>query len=226
MTKLPTKTEDTPKWAAELSLRERRFVEEYIIDLNGRKAAVRAGLGKSIKSATEIASRMRKRATVAAAISALMAERSGVTAVSVIDEIGKIAFAKFSDFARVEGGQLIITDTAQLTEEQQACIAEISETIGEHGRTIKIKLHPKLDALEKLMKALGVYKERAEVTHIHDYEAEAQAAEDVRRRIDERLNQLRKNMEAWQAASGAEIEPPPRLAPPAQSVAVSIIDAE
>src|SRR5581483_3694860 len=170
MTKLPAKTESTPIWAAELTLRERRFVEEYIIDLNGRQAAIRAGLGKSAKSSTEMASRMRKKATVAAAISTLMAERSGVTAVSVVDEIGKIAFAKFSDFARVEGGELVITDTAQLSEEQQACIAEISETVGEHGRTIKIKLHPKLDALDKLMKALGMYKERAEIAHKHEIE--------------------------------------------------------
>jgi phage terminase small subunit len=217
--RVPVPTESTPTWAAELTLRERRFVEEYIIDLNGRQAAIRAGLGKSAKSSTEMASRMRKKATVAAAISALMAERSGVTAVSVVDEIGKIAFAKFSDFARVEGGELVITDTAQLTEEQQACIAEISETIGEHGRTIKIKLHPKLDALDKLMKALGMYKERAEIAHKHEIEVI-----DPLDRINQRLNALRT---ACEAALVPEIDAPPRrIAPPVQLATAPIIDAE
>jgi len=219
MTKLPAKTESTPIWAAELTLRERRFVEEYIIDLNGRQAAIRAGLGKSAKSSTEMASRMRKKATVAAAISTLMAERSGVTAVSVVDEIGKIAFAKFSDFARVEGGELVITDTAQLSEEQQACIAEISETVGEHGRTIKIKLHPKLDALDKLMKALGMYKERAEIAHKHEIEVI-----DPLDRINQRLNALRT---ACESELVPDIElPPRRIAPPPLERMAPIIEAE
>jgi phage terminase small subunit len=224
MTKLAAKTNDTPRWAAELSLRERRFVEEYIIDLCGRAAAVRAGLGKSIKSSTEIASRMRKKATVAAAISALMAERGGVTAVSVVDEIAKIARAKFSDFARIEDGRLIITDTAQLTEDQQACIAEISETVGEHGRTIKIRLHSKLDALEKLMKALGMYKEKHEISGPNGGPINIQETDPLDR-IKERLNALRK---AREAAFTAEFEPPPprRIAPPPQPQRATVIDAE
>lgn len=101
MTKLPTKTENTPPWAAEVTFRERRFVEEYIIVLNGRQAAIRAGLGKSVKKRDGNCEPNAKKASVAEDISALMAERSGVAAVSVVDEIGKIAFAKFSDFARV-----------------------------------------------------------------------------------------------------------------------------
>jgi hypothetical protein len=49
MTKLPVATESPPAWAAGLSLRERRFVEEFIVDLNGRAAGVPAGLGKNPK---------------------------------------------------------------------------------------------------------------------------------------------------------------------------------
>jgi hypothetical protein len=63
------------------TLRERRFVEEFIVDLNGRAAGMRveefivdlngraagmrAGLGKNPKSAGEIASKMRKKPHVA-----------------------------------------------------------------------------------------------------------------------------------------------------------------
>jgi phage terminase small subunit len=219
MTKPLAKAENAPKWAADLTLRERLFVESYLIDLNGKAAAIRAGLGHNPKSAVEIASRFKKRAHVAAAISALMAERNGVTAVSVVDEIGKIAFAKFSDFARVVDGTLVVTDTAQLTEEQQACIAEISETIGEHGRTIRIKLHPKLDALDKLAKVLSLYKERSEVAHHHEVEVV-----DPLDRINRRLDQLRTAMKAGVIA---EIDPPvQRIAPAVESTPPLVIDAE
>jgi hypothetical protein len=40
MTKPLPITESTPAWAAGLSDRERRFVAEYIVDLNGRAAGV------------------------------------------------------------------------------------------------------------------------------------------------------------------------------------------
>lgn len=152
--------EAAPTWAAQLTPREQRFVEEYVIDLNSKAAAIRAGLGKTPKSATEIASRMRKKAHVAAAISQLISERSGTTGVAVLNEIARLAFAKMTDFARVVNGSLVITDTADLTEDQQAAISEIIETVNENGRTIRIKLHDKLSALDKLAKAVRLYDEK------------------------------------------------------------------
>ena len=154
-----------PPWAEGLSDRERAFVESYIVDLNPTEAAVRAKLGKTRKSSTEIASRMRKKPAVAAAISQLMSERTGVTGAAVVNEIARIAFAKMPDFARVENGALVITDTDQLTEDQCAAISEISETVGEGGaRTVRVKLHDKLVALDKMAKVLSLYKERVEVS--------------------------------------------------------------
>lgn len=156
--------EQAPEWAAELTPRERRFVEEYVVDLNGKAAAIRAGLGKTPKSATEIASRMRKKAPIAAAISELINERAGTTSVVVLNEIARIAFAKFTDYGRIENGALVITDTDKLTEDQLAAIAEITETTTESSRTIKIRLHDKSSALDKLAKVLGLYRERVEVS--------------------------------------------------------------
>ncbi|MEJ2626916.1 MAG: terminase small subunit [Pseudolabrys sp.] len=154
----------TPTWAAELTPRERRFVEEYLIDLNGTEAAIRAGLGKTRKSSTEIASRMKRKATVAAAIAQLLGERGNVTSSRVVEELARVAFAKMADIATVERGTVVISDTSELTEDQQAAIAEISETVGEGGRTIKVKLHDKLSALDKLAKVLALYRDRLEVS--------------------------------------------------------------
>lgn len=152
-----------PTWAA-LSDRERRFVEEYVIDLSGRDAGIRAGLGRTPKSATEMASRMKRKATVAAAIAQLIQERGNVTGSRVLEEMARIAFAKMTDFARVERGCLVVTDTAQLTEDQQAAISEITETVTEAGRTVRIKLHDKGAMLDRLAKVLSMYRERVELS--------------------------------------------------------------
>jgi hypothetical protein len=59
---IPVKIADAPPWAAELTIRERAFVDQFIIDLNGAAAAQRANVGgKNSKSAGQIASKMRKR---------------------------------------------------------------------------------------------------------------------------------------------------------------------
>jgi len=194
--------EPAPQWAADLSPRERRFVEEYIIDLNGRAAAIRAGLGRTPKSATEMASRMKRKATVAAAIAQLVQERGNVTGSRVLEEIARIAFAKMSDFARVEKGSLVITDTAQLTEDQQAAISEISETVTESGRTIRVKLHDKGAALDKLAKVLGMYRDRIELSGPG---GTAIQIADVRAKIADRLKLIHERKDA---PGTVEILPP------------------
>ncbi len=216
---VPTKTENTPKWAAELTLRERRFVEEYCIDLNGKQAAIRAGLGKTVKSATEMASRMRKRPLVAAAISQLVSERTGGTAAAVLNELGAIAFADIFDIVRIDNGRLVVNDLNQLTKEQRAAVAEISEVVNDDGSiSWKLKLHDKLGALDKIGKSIGLFKER-EVAHTH----ELVSADDMRQRILARLSALKK---AQLAEPSAEIEPPVQRAKPVPAKVGPVIDAE
>lgn len=211
--------EPVPSWAAELNIRERRFVEEYLVDLSAKQAAIRAGLGKTPKSASEIASRMRRKQSVATAISALLAERSGATESRIVEELGKLAFSDVIDVVRVENGCVIVTDTDKLSADQRASIAEISETIGEGGRTIKVKFHDKLAALDKLAKVLSLYKERVEVTQTYD----PRPLESARERIERLIEKM-----AAQANESplVEIQPPPRrIASPAPSRS-RIFDAE
>jgi phage terminase small subunit len=223
MTKLPIPSDDTPPWAAELSLRERRFVSEFIVDLNGRQAAIRAGLGKTPKSAGEIASQMRRKPTVAAAISALLNERNGVTGAAVVGELGAIAFSRITDFLKLENGRLVLTvsDLNLLPEEAIAAIARLKERIDPDtgAVTIDVELHDKLGALDRLGKSIGLFKERAEVNHHHEVEVLDPLA-----RIRERLNALRK---AREAGPMVEIEPPvERIAPPPPRPEPPVIDGE
>lgn len=210
-----------PTWAAQLSPREQRFVTEYIIDLNATEAAVRAGLGKTRKSSTEIASRLRRKEAVAQAISVLIAQRSGVTSSRIIEELGKLAFADVTSIVKVKGGQIVVADTDELSADQRACIAEISETVGEGGRTIRVKLHDKLNALDKLAKVLSLYKERGEVTPPYDANAIASA----RKRFHDRIDAMIKRAEVA-GEIRPEIQPPLARIAPQPVKFIRIIDAE
>jgi phage terminase small subunit len=227
MTKLPIKTADTPTWAANLSLRERLFVEQFIIDLNGRQAAIRAGLGKSIKSATEIASRMRKKSTVAAAISALMAERSGVTGAAVVGELGALAFSRITQYLKIENGRLVlaVADLNDLPDEAVAAIAKLRERVNDDGTiSIEVELHDKVPALKLLGNATGVFVDRKEIKKTRDWEAENADFDACMSRLRAHLDKLR---EARLAETVPEIEPPPRrIAPPVEPVPAPVIDAD
>lgn len=224
MTKPPPTTESTPPWAAELSLRERRFVEEYVIDLNGRQAAIRAGLGRNPKSAGEMAARMRKKPHVAAAISALMTECSGVTGAAVVNELGAIAFSRITDYLKLENGRLVLTvaDLNSLSDESKAAIAKLRERVNDDGSiSIEVELHDKIAALDRLGKATRLFVNRQEVSGPNGDPIEyKETVEDVRSRIRARLERLAKGYGA------VEVDPPVRqIAPPTQPAA-PIIDAE
>jgi phage terminase small subunit len=168
-----------------------------------------------------MASRIRKKAAVAAAISALMAERSGVTSTAVVNELGAIAFSNITDYLKLENGRLVlaVADLNDLSDEAKAAIAKLRERVNHDGSiSIEVELHDKISALDRLGKSIGLFKERSEVAHRHEVELV-----DPLDRINARLEQLRK---ARAAEPFVEIEPPLQrhIAPPT-TPAGPIIDA-
>jgi phage terminase small subunit len=82
-----------------LTLKQARFAEEYIVDLNGKRAAIRAGY--SAKTAEVQASRLLRHAQVRAALKAAVqarSKRTQITADSVVTELAKLAFANLGDY--------------------------------------------------------------------------------------------------------------------------------
>ncbi len=78
---------------AKLNEKQRRFCQEYLVDWNGKQAAIRAGY--SPRAATQTASRMLTRANVQdelQSLSAATTDRLGVTAERVVAELARIAF--------------------------------------------------------------------------------------------------------------------------------------
>lgn len=148
---------------AKLTEKQQRFVEEYLIDLNGTQAAIRAGY--SARTANEQASRLLANVSVQQAVSERMAERSKRTGVSqdrVILELAKIAFLKMTD---VVDGQGQIRDDAD--PDDLSCIESIkykhSDTDTGSSTEREVKIASKLKALELLGKHLGMWNDKLDV---------------------------------------------------------------
>ena len=145
---------------AKLTPKQERFCEEYLIDLNATQAAIRAGYSE--KTAREQAAQNLSKLNIQEKIAELKAERSKRTEITqdrVIKELAAMAFAKATDYARVKGGLVFITPTAELTPTQQAAIVGIKQT----QAGIEIKL-AKDRALEMLGRHLGMFNDKLELS--------------------------------------------------------------
>lgn len=144
-----------------MTKKQKRFVEEYLIDLNATQAAIRAGY--SPDSAKEIGSENLTKPNIANAIDQVLAERSrrtGVNADRVVRELAKIAFVNAKDVIDFDSATL----TANADNDDTAAIQSVKvKTFGEDGLEREIKLADKLKALELLGKHLGMFKDKVEL---------------------------------------------------------------
>lgn len=160
-----------------LTAKQRRFVDEYLVDLNATQAAIRAGY--SAKRADAIGYENLRKPEIAEAVSAAMKEREQRTEITqdmVLRELAKIGFADIRKIARWGNTQMVSTINAAGEEAMEAChglalvgaddidddtaaaIAEISE--GREG--LKVKLHDKKGALVDIGRHLGMFKDKVE----------------------------------------------------------------
>lgn len=151
--------------ATELSDKQKRFVDEYLIDNNATQACIRSGYSK--KNADKIASQLLGNTRVADAIEAKRRRlqiKTEITIEKVLNEYAKIGFCNMADYADWSEGGVIIKDKAALTRDQMAAISEISETKSKGETTVKIKLHDKKGSLDSIAKHLGMFIERKQIT--------------------------------------------------------------
>jgi phage terminase small subunit len=151
----------------QLTPKQKRFVAEYLVDLNGKQAAIRTGY--SPKTAEQQASRLLSNGKVAAAVAdgqQTVAERLGITHERVLKEFARIAFV---DIRKVfdENGYLV--PIHELDDDTAAAIAGLDIVENQAGAEIstsgikiveshtkKIKLADKKAALDSLAKHLGL----------------------------------------------------------------------
>jgi len=147
-----------------LTPKQARFCEEYMIDLNGKQAAIRAGY--SAKTAENKASNLLRLVKVGSRIDKLKKARSKRTEIEVdqvVKELALVAFANMLDYISIEDGVARI-DLSELSPDQAAAIHEIKTEHMESGQCTKIKLIDKLRALTKLGEHLGIFSQ----TQKHD----------------------------------------------------------
>jgi phage terminase, small subunit len=155
-----------------LTPKQMRFVDEWLIDFNGKQAAIRAGY--SAKTAEATAARLLRNVKVQAEISRRQKDlqrRTEVTQERVVMELARVAFADATDYVQVETriinkGDIEVPielavhkETAELSADQRAAIAGIKQ--GANG--IEVKLHDKIKALELLGRHIGMFTDKLEV---------------------------------------------------------------
>ncbi len=148
--------------------KQKIFADEYLVDLNATRAYRKAYPSvKKDETAAQAGSRMLRNVKVAGYIAERMQarqERTEITQDKVLEELAAIAFARATDYAEVKDDQVIIKDTAGLSENQIKAVAGIKQ--GKFG--IEVKLNDKEKALELLGRHLGMFKDRVEVSGLEE----------------------------------------------------------
>ena len=158
---------------SKVKMRPKLFAQEYVIDFNGRRAAIAAGYGEARAEVT--ASELLKVPRVMELIDKLQSQRAtklGLKEEQVLEELQKIAFSNILDYMTPDETGALRLDLSKLTRYQAAAIAEIrSDTSGGSGdgdrqlvvRT-RFKLADKTKALDMLMRHLGQYNDKVQVS--------------------------------------------------------------
>ncbi len=163
--------------ASRLTSKQKRFVQEYLVDYNATQAAIRAGY--SAKTARAIGAENLTKPDIAAELQRLgskTAAKLEITREWVLQRLATIAAANVTDFLSVvtepttklgvhpitgevinlPGGNrqtVLIKDTDKIPLDKTAALAGIKQ--GANG--IELKLHDSVRALELLGKATGAF---------------------------------------------------------------------
>jgi phage terminase small subunit len=137
---------------------QRRFADEYIKDSHPVRAAIRAGYSKG--TATVHARKMVDNPVVRAAIKDAQEAQlviSGITGARVLQELANIAFVDIGDVCSwTSDGEVTIKSASEMKPRTRRAIKSITVTPGKDGNTVKVEMHDKGKALDKLTKVLGL----------------------------------------------------------------------
>lgn len=149
--------------ARKLTDKQKKFVEEYLIDLNATQSAIRAGY--SPKTANEQGARLLANVSIQEAISKEMAERSRRTGINqdrIVQELARIAFVKITDVVDPDG-----EINTNASDDDLACIesykVEDSDSVNGSSSKREVKLASKIKALELLGKHVGMWNDKIQV---------------------------------------------------------------
>ncbi|MCY8867390.1 terminase small subunit [Bacillus spizizenii] len=153
---------------SKLTPKQKRFVDEYLIDLNATQAYIRAGYKANSEAVAGVEGhKLLKNPKIEQAISEAMEKRSkrtNITADRVLNQLAKYAFADIRDLMtwNEETGRITLLPPDQI---DGSIITELTQTVTEvpYGEemmdkvTTKVKRGDPLKALELIGKHLGMF---------------------------------------------------------------------
>lgn len=158
--------------------KQKRFCDEYLIDLNATRAyKVAYSSCKKDETARVNSSRMLTNANIKEYIEERQKDiqkRTEITQDKVIQELAAIAFSNATEFASVRGNKVKIKNTKDLDENVKKAIVGIKK--GKNG--IEIKSADKVQALELLGKYFGIFKDKVDV-NVKEKEKKKNAIADI-----------------------------------------------
>lgn len=152
-----------------LTAKQRRFCNEYLIDLNATQAAIRSGYSK--KTAQAIGWENLSKPLIQEFLQERLLAREKrleITQDSVAQELAKIGFANMADYMKPGSDGDPILDFSLLSRDQAAALSEVTvDTLkgADSEKTIqrvKFKLADKRAALVDLGRHLGMFPTKVE----------------------------------------------------------------
>lgn len=165
-----------------MTKKQKRFIEEYLVDLNATQAAIRAGY--SPDTAGSIGSENLKKPEIRARIEKAIAERSKRTGINqdrIVMELTKIALLNPKGLVNFD--EATIKEDA--ADEDVAAVASVRvkrfPTKDGEGVEREVKMYDKTKALELLGRHLGMFKDKVEVSGL----------DEEKKKLDDILKQMR-----------------------------------
>mgnify|MGYP001163144680 FL=1 len=165
-----------------MTKKQKRFIEEYLVDLNATQAAIRAGY--SPDTAGSIGCENLKKPEIRARIEKAIAERSKRTGINqdrIVMELAKIALLNPKGLVNFD--EATIKEDA--ADEDVAAVASVRvkrfPTKDGEGVEREVKMYDKTKALELLGRHLGMFKDKVEVSGL----------DEEKKKLDDILKQMR-----------------------------------
>jgi phage terminase small subunit len=140
-----------------LTIKQKEFCNQYLIDLNATQAAIRAGYSQ--KTAAVIACQFLIKLNIQqhiAELQAIRSERTHITQDKVLREAARLLFTDTREIASWKNRRVILKDSSQLSDDVVACI----ESVSQDKNGLSIKCHSKTKALELVMRHLGLLNDK------------------------------------------------------------------
>ena len=150
-----------------LTPRQRRFADEYLVDLNATQAAIRAGY--SAKTAEVQGPRLLGNVRIAEAIELAQkarAVRTGITQDRVLNETALLAFSDLTHYTVTDDGH--VAPTTEAPPGAMRAIQSIKRTVtttkrGDIVREVEVRLWNKPGPLKLAGQHVGLFKEKLEL---------------------------------------------------------------